>query len=403
MYTKVLLRSFMSHKTRFILPAVALLIGISVGSGLIMVSLEVEDEIANELRSFGPNLVVLPKSEKIGLNVGGIPIGSVSQTDYIAERDAQLIRDLPLEVFGDKVKGILGKNAILYSIVTIDNDTQVILGGTWFDELERINLWWELEGGYPTDGSSVVLGHKIAEDLNKGVGDLVHLTYSETAFIDGAPTLFERDMTFNVSGIAMTGGDDDSRVFADLDTVQNLTNKDGKVSIMHISALCNECPVEEVAGIIEGQIPDIEVRTIKQVAMAEMDTLDLVKDLVGMITVVALLASVLVVMTTMTLGVVERKKEIALMKTVGATNLDIMSLILAEGLILALISGSIGFWTGLLTARSIGQAVFDSSISARFEVLPLSILVSVIIVLIASVVPVRMAMRVEPGLLMRRD
>ncbi len=403
MYAKVLLRSFMSHKTRFILPAVALLIGISVGSGLLMVTLEVEGEIANELRAFGPNLVVLPRSEDIDLNVGGIPIGSVSETNYITERDAQLIRDLPLEVFGEKVKGILGKNALIYSVVEIDNTTDLIIGGTWFDQLEKINLWWELEGSYPMDGRSVVLGHRAAEVLNKGVGDTILLSYAETTFVDGVPTPFKREMSATISGLVMTGGDDDSRVFADLDAVQNLTNKEGKVSIMHISALCNECPVEDVAKIIEGQIPGVEVRTVKQVAMAEMDTLNLVKDMVGMITIVALAASILVVMTTMTLGVVERKREIALMKTVGATNLDVMALILTEGLIVALIVGSLGFWTGVLTARSIGQMVFDSSISARFEVLPLSILVSVLIVLVASVVPVRMAMRVEPALLMRRD
>ncbi|MCU0798176.1 MAG: ABC transporter permease [Candidatus Thermoplasmatota archaeon] len=403
MYGKVLIRSFMSHKTRFILPAVALLIGISVGSGLIMVTLDVEDEIASELRAFGPNIVVLPRSEDIELNVGGIPIGTVSETNYIAEKDAQLIRDLPLDVFGDKVKGILGKNALLYSIVKVDNRTELILGGTWFDQLERINLWWELEGSYPTNGSTVLLGHRAAATLKKGLGDPIRLSYSETTFVNGVPTLFEREMASTISGIVMTGGDDDSRVFADLDAVQNLTNKEGMVSIMHISALCNECPVEDVAEIIEGQIPGIEVRTVKQVAMAEMDTLNIVKDLVGMITIVALAASVLVVMTTMALGVVERRREIALMKTVGATNLDIMSLILAEGLIVALISGSIGFWTGLLTAQIIGSYVFDSGISARFEVLPLSIAVSALIVLVASIIPVRMAMRIEPALLMRRD
>ncbi|MGA1848798.1 MAG: hypothetical protein ACMUHB_05600, partial [Thermoplasmatota archaeon] len=109
MFHRILIKSFRSRKALFILPTIALLIGVSVGSALFMVNLEVEDQIARELRAFGPNLIVVPESDEIDLNVGGINLGSISETGFISEEDAVLIRDLPMEVFGGRVKGVLGK------------------------------------------------------------------------------------------------------------------------------------------------------------------------------------------------------------------------------------------------------------------------------------------------------
>ncbi len=47
--------------------------------------------------------------------------------------------------------------------------------------------------------------------------------------------------SFKVAGIAMTGGEDDSRIFGDMDAVQFLTNKENKINVLQISAVCNNC------------------------------------------------------------------------------------------------------------------------------------------------------------------
>ncbi|HTX44037.1 MAG TPA: FtsX-like permease family protein [Methanocella sp.] len=397
------MKSFRMRKARYVLPIIALIIGISVGSAFLMVSLDIQDKVATELRNFGPNLVVVPHSEDIQLTVGGLSLGSISETKYISESDAKKIRDLPLSAYGNRVKGILGENAFVYSVVKADGKQDVILAGTWFDQLEKINTWWDIEGQYPADNSSVVLGKTAAEKLDKKVGDMILLEYHETVTNATGTYDFTASKAFTVSGIASTGGEDDSRIFGDLDAVQGLTNKENKVNIMQISAICNECPVEDVAAIIEQNIDGIDVLTVKQVAKAEMNTLEMVQNLVGFITVVALSASALTVMTTQTLSVVERRKEIGLMKAVGAKDLNVASFFIGEGLIIAVIGALLGFGLGAAVAQFIGEYVFHSSIHIVWWVLPASVIMAVAVVTLASLIPIKQAVGVDPAIVLRGE
>jgi putative ABC transport system permease protein len=405
-YGTILLKSFKMRKARYVLTVIALMIGASVGSALLMVSLDVEEKVATQLRDFGPNLIVVPETKDVGVDFGGIPMGNVGQTKYLSEEKAKLIRDLPLEVFGDKVRGILGKNAFIYSIVNISNEdvnSEIILAGTWFDQLQNINTWWDINGDYPQDGNSLVIGMTASKKLGLGIGDVVAVNYEEEVLNETGSYYYKQSKDFTITGIVSTGGDDDSRIFGDLDSVQNLTNKENRVNIMHISAVCNACPLADIAEIIEQNIDGIEVKTVKQIAKAEMETLDLIENLVGFITVVALGASGLAVMTTMSLSVVERRKEIGLMKAIGASKTRIALMFLGEGIIIAVIGGIFGFLLGILVAQGIGQFVFDSSIGVIWWVVALSIGVSLGIVFIASVIPIKRAMDVDPAIVLRGE
>ncbi|MFW3145929.1 MAG: ABC transporter permease [Thermoplasmatota archaeon] len=397
------MKSFKMRKWRYLLPSLALIIGISMITSLIMVSIDTEERIANSLRAFGPNLIVVPRSEDIQLNVGSVNLGVITETEYISEYDAKMIRDLPLEVFGDKVKGVLGKNALLYVNVKAEGTRDVTLVGTWFDELQGINLWWDITGEYPSIPSQIAIGMKAAEVLGIEIGDRILFEYSDFELINETKVPFTNRAEFTISGIVSTGGDDDLRIFADLDAVQELTGKEGLVNIMQLSALCNGCPLEDIAAVIEQNIESVEVKTVKQVAMAEMETLDLVKKLVGLITFASLGASVLAVMTTLTLSVAERRKEIGLMKAVGAHNFNISMIFIGEGLLISLISGFLGFGLGILISQLIGQYAFGTSIGIRYEMLGLSILISMGIVIVSSIIPLRMAMKVDPAVVLRGE
>lgn len=403
MYGTILLKSFKMRKARYVLPIIALMIGISVGSAFLMVSQNIEDKVAQQLREFGPNLIVVPHSEDIELTVGGMSLGSISETKYIPESDAILIRDLPSSVFGDKVKGILGKNAFVYSVVKADGSDDVILAGTWFDQLQNINTWWEVSGEYPSDNGTVLLGMTVAEKLGKGVGDMIGLDYKEIFTNETGKHDFSASSIFKVVGIADTGGEDNSRIFMDMDGAQVLANKENKVNIMHISAICNACPVEDIAMIIEGEIPGVDVLTVKSIAKAEMNTLAMVQNLVGFITVVALSASALAVMTTQSLSVVERRKEIGLMKAVGARDRSVALLFLGEGVVIAFIGAVLGFGVGVVVAQFIGHYVFDSSITVVWWVALAAFGISAGIVLLASLLPIKRALDVDPAIVLRGE
>jgi putative ABC transport system permease protein len=403
MFATILLKSFRMRKARYILPVIALIIGISVGSAFLMVSLGIQDKVETQLRQFGPNMVVVPHSEDIQLTVGGMNLGTISETKYISESDAKKLRDLPMSAYSNKVKGILGKNAFLFSVARADGKQDVIVAGTWFNELKNISTWWEVEGDYPTDGESVVLGMTVAEKLGKKVGDTILLEYDEMLTNETGKYNFMASKSFKVAGIVMTGVEDDSRIFGDLDAIQLLTNKENKINIMQISAICNACPVEDVAKVIEENIDGVDVLTVKQVAMAEMNTLNMIQNLIGFITVVALLASALTVMTTQMLSVAERRKEIGLMKAVGAKNLNVALFFLGEGLIVAVVGALLGFGLGIGIAQFIGQYVFQSNIAVVWWVALASVVVSVALVTLASLIPIKQAIDVDPAIVLRGE
>jgi putative ABC transport system permease protein len=397
MYGKIIFKSFKMRKARYILPTVALLIGVSVGTAFLMVSLDMDEKIQEELRNYGPNMIVVPKSSEIELSMGGMNIGSISESKYIAEGSAKKVRDLPLAAYQGKVCREPGANAYIFSVVKVDNKTEAVLAGTWFDELRNINTWWELTGNYPKDNSSVLLGRTAAQKLGKGIGDVISVQYSELISNDTADYYFNSTWDFTVTGIARTGGEDDSRLFAGLDIVQSITNKENKVNIMHMSTLCNKCSVDAVGDVIEAQVPGIECLTVRQIANAETDTLGMIQSLVGIISIISIGASVLAVTTTMTLSVNERRKEIGLMKAVGAQKLEVAALFLGEGTLIGLVGGLLGFFLGIFLAQQIGQYVFESDIAIQWWMASVSLGISLGVVLLASIIPVKRALDVEPA------
>ena len=396
-YLTLIYKSFLMRKARYILPIIALIIGVSIASALLMVSMDIEEKIAMELRDYGPNLIAVPESEEIELTIGGMDLGSISETKYIPEASAILFRELPLEVYEGKVCMEPGVNAFTYSVVTVDNKSDAILAGTWFDELIFINAWWAITGEYPQDDFSVVLGKTAAEKLDKNIGDDILLDYREAFSNETGTYEFNRSKVFKISGIVRTGGEDDSRIFGDLDVVQNLTNKENKINILHISTLCNKCSPDDIADIIEREVPGIDVLTVKQIATAESNTLDLIENLVGFISIVAVGTSVLAVMTTMTLSVIESRKEIGLMKALGANNSTIGLLFFGEGCIMAVIAGIFGFGLGIITSRMIGNYVFDSAIAIQWWVIFISFGVALGTVVLASIIPVKKALKIDPA------
>ncbi|MDF1999863.1 ABC transporter permease [Peribacillus frigoritolerans] len=115
----------------------------------------------------------------------------------------------------------------------------------------------------------------------------------------------------------------------------------------------------------------------------------------------AMLISAFILYNTLNVSVTERKSEIAIMKTIGYTPSQIKMLFLIEVFILALISLVIGIPSGFLLASFLQEGLF-SSFQSNLEftmqytyALPLSIFLGLLIPLIASIIPVNYASKVD--------
>ncbi|UCE36009.1 MAG: ABC transporter permease [Thermoplasmata archaeon] len=391
MLLRVLGKSLIRRKSRIAIAIVAVIMGASITGALVTTSLNIKEKVGLEFRQYGANILLVPRSESIPVSIGDVDYGSVTEQRYLEESDLPKIKEISW------AKNVLGYAPYLYSVVTVENQ-KTVLSGVWFDEIKRISPWWDVRGSWiddRNDTNSAIIGIGVSEILGVGIGDAFSVSYNDTQNVS------THDV--NVVGIVSTGSSEDNQVFVTLHLAQSLTNLLGKVSTVQVSALCIGCPVEVIAQEIEEKIPYAQAKSVKQMVRAEMEILGKIEELMLLVAAVALLASALGVMTTMTTSVVERTKEIGMMKAIGAENKKIASLFLLEALVIGLIGGLFGYVVGLGVAQFIGMSVFGSSVSPRISVLPLVLGISIAVVVLASAFPVRRAISIEPAKVLRGE
>ena len=122
-----------------------------------------------------------------------------------------------------------------------------------------------------------------------------------------------------------------------------------------------------------------------------------------LITVAALLASVLAVSAAMATAIFERRTEIGLMKALGAGDFPVSALFFAEATLLALISGLVGFLGGALLARQIGRSIFASQITIEPVLLPLILAIAIVVTFAGSALAIRRAVKFDPVYALRGE
>ena len=418
MFFKLLRKSIIKRKSRIAIAVISVVIGAAVTTALLSVSFDISEKVGEEFRKYGANLLVVPESDTIDVGFPGVDFGSVTEQNYINESEIWKIKKIYWR------NNVLGFAPILYQVVTIGegaSEQQVVLAGTYFNHeveildpyspedspifttgIQMISPWWNVEGDWiqdSEDNSSSMIGINVADKLNLVLDDSFTIKYDA----DPDDDLNYSSYDLVVVGIIETGGNEDDQIYVNLHVAQNLTSRFDKIHTVQVSALCNACPVETFADEIEGNLSGVDARTVKQLVSAEMSILGKIENMMLLVTVIALLASALGVMTTMTSSVLERKKEIGLMKSVGAENKKIMSLFFSEAFVIGFSGGIIGYIVGFVLSQFIGFSVFNTSIAPRFEIIPIVVLISVFVALLASIIPVRRAVKVEPAIVLRGE
>jgi len=414
MFFRILGKSLVRRKSRVALAVLAVMLGASVSSALLNTSMSMSEKLSEEFRKFGANIIVLPQSDTIEVGLPGISLGSVTDQRYINE--SQLWR---IKKIANWSANVLGFAPYLYQVVEAASEayaSNVVMAGTYFDQavegvttgdgrpwttgLRTIARYWQVDGNWALDDngtSEAMVGTSVADRLRLGQGSEFVARYSNPE------TKEVTNRTLHVTGIVSTGGPEDSQIFVNLAIAQEMSSRPDKVHDVQVSALCVNCPAEKIADEIEYSLPGVDAKSVRQLVMAENDIMMRLEQMMLLVTVVALGASALGVMTTMTTTVIERRKEIGLMKAIGSDNLGIASLFLAEASIAGLAGGLLGYGAGLILSEFIGQSVFGSAVSPVLLVLPVTLGLSIGITLLAAALPIRRATSIEPAVVLRGD
>ena len=232
-----------------------------------------------------------------------------------------------------------------------------------------------VEGEWPDDqdGTGVLVGRRLAARLGVRVGGTLSIK------LGGDSTASAN--TLQVRGVLETGGPEDDEVLAPLALAQRLAGLEGKVRRVEVSALTKPedafarsdvsklsaeefdrwyCSpyVSSIAYQIQQAIPEAQVKPVYQVADTEGRILHRVGILMGVLALAALVTAGLAVASMMLATVLERRAEIGLFKSLGATDARVATLLLLEVGVLGLAGGTAGYLLGSVLAWRLGLAVF---------------------------------------------
>lgn len=121
--------------------------------------------------------------------------------------------------------------------------------------------------------------------------------------------------------------------------------------------------VSSIAHQLEEAISGSGVRPIWQVAASEGIVIEKIQLLLAVVTLAALLASAMGIASLMTSNIMERTREIGLMKALGARQWQIMTLFYLEAAMSGVIGGLFGCLAGWGLAKGIGMMLFDAPLS----------------------------------------
>lgn len=393
-HVKMALKSLRHRITRSFLTLLGIAIGIMAIISLMALGEGMQQAITGELSSLSDSIIV-----SIGGGVFSSFSGSSSVGEYLTERDItdieriQGIKDISTQLSGSALAEYNGETTIV-SLTGMDINVMMIQFGS--TNLEA--------GSFLADGeqNNIMVGYSIAHDTfddDITVGSRIKIS-GEKFFVTGIFAYQGMGSLTSADSIILMS----SRDFKSLTGQSNISS--AYVSVYDV----NE--VESIATTIENAINENHGKKDFVTATSMSSILDTIQTVIGILQLVliaiasiALIVASIGIMNTMLTSVMERTREIGIMKAIGATNKDIMSIFIIEGMLVSSIGGIIGILLGIVGSQGLtmilnnfmgmgGSSNLTPVITIMSVVLAVS--VSLIVGILSSLYPAWKAARMSP-------
>jgi len=424
MFFRMIRGAFVRQKGKMLMIALTIALGASLATAMLNVMLDVGDKVNQELKTYGANITVVPKEASVLNNLYEVEGGEQSQGTYLLEDELGKIKTI-FWAFN-----IVDFAPFIDTTVNLDSGTAVKLVGTWFNHhldlptgesldtgVANLRTWWDISQGawldeqVGSDPNAAMIGSLVAQREGVGPGDTLHVATEYG------------DADLNIVGVFDAGGTEDEEIYAPMDLVQSLSDTDGYLTSIEVSALTtpdNELAIKAakdpsslsvsqyetwyctayVSSIcyqIQEVITDSVASPVRQVADSEGAILEKTEFLMVLITILSLVGSGLGICNLVTASVMERSNEIGLLKAIGAKDSAISGIVLTEIVITGIVGAVIGYFVGFGFAQIIGHTVFGSSIEMKAMVIPLVAMLTIIVTLAGSIPAIRMLLRLRPA------
>jgi len=337
-----------SRKFRFALNLIGILIGCAAVTGLVSMTQGLSDSVSGQLQIFGPqNIMVIP---------GGFSSGTMT-TGKLTYKDLNTIENIE---HVSAATPIIANNVVSY---TVKGKTYRASTYGLDENFQKLNTSFELAKGRAmvrSDNGVVIIGANVAwpQDMDApilSVGDRITLT---TRVGDTQKTL-----TVRVIGVLTKQG---STLGVNLDDAVALTIRDAQQfyetgnTYSYIMARADSVEnVASTAAAIKAKLGKGYTAMTYESAKATMDqVLGSIQAVLSGIAAISLVVAGVGIINTMTISVMERTREIGVLKAIGAKSKDVMLMFISEAILTGFIGGVLGVLVGFslsgLTGTFIG-------------------------------------------------
>jgi len=401
--------SFSRKRNRFtaVIATVSML-GMVLGVASLIVVLSVMNGFAGELR--GRILSLVPHGFVEIPDGAGLPwrefLAQVEHSDGIVAASPYITE-----------KAILGNGRNLYGgvVTAVDPVLQSKVSG--LGEAMVVGDLASLEEG----AFNVVLGVSLANILGVGPGDLVDVTVPRLTVTPLG--LFPRSKRLRVTGLFEIGAQPDTyQAYVSLATGQKLLGSRGRVEGLQVKTRELFSAPATMRALANSLPREYRVTDWSQTQGSLFRAVKLEKVMVGLLLLSVVAVAAFNIVSTLVMSVAEKRRDIAVLRTMGARSAGVMAIFVAHGLALAAVGIVAGVTVGVVLASNVapitaalenafGMKLFDPSVYFISE-LPSDlqgpdvitvILASLLLSLLATLYPAWRASRVAPAEVLRYE
>lgn len=248
--------------------------------------------------------------------------------------------------------------------------------------LQRLTPYWAVTGTRAVGSDECLVGKRVAEFFHLQPGSELAVEWP-----DQHPT---RRCT--VTGVVETGDEDESRVFA----VGELANT--PVTYALVSAPAGESQM----GALQ-EATGATIKPLRQILHGERHILDTIDVLFVCTLGAVLLLTALGVSASMLARVVERRKEFALLRALGARRRNVVTFLLAESAAVGAVAAVLGFVVGSGLAIGMVRQVFQATITPHWASVVIALITTVGVAVLAGGVACGRTLRFQPAAALRGE
>lgn len=367
MMLQVISKALWVRPGKLFLSVAALAVGATLASAFLSLYFDLPGKMSAEFRALGPNLIVAPRG--------------TAQT-FPATAEAEVIGS----------KAIVPRLPWLYAIGKVGG-RDVILAGTELAHIAGVHPSWD---GLPKQpvGEGLIAGKKAVEVFDWHPGQTVRIAYGEKV------------ISMPLAAVVSTGGSEDSQVLLPLESLESLTGQTGRLSLIELAVPGSATAVESVRGQLAARaanLPEVEIRALRPVLESEARVVMKVRWLMLGLAGIVLALVMLGVFTNVSGQILDRQKDIGIMKALGGSDAGIARFFLAEIAVQALLAAAVGFGAGFGLAQAASEQIFHSAVAPRWDVAAAVTGITLGTALVATILPSRWIRRMEPAVILRGE